>query len=43
MAMFLPGETRPAEWQTSNNVAAVRRLVRRLQRSAVGGQMPFPR
>ncbi len=36
VAMLLPGETRPVEWQTSNDPAAVRRLVRKLQRSAVG-------
>jgi len=36
VAMLLPGETRPVEWQVSNDPAAVRRLVRKLQRSAVG-------
>lgn len=36
VAMLLPGETRPVEWQTSNDPAAVRRLVRKLQRSAAG-------
>jgi transposase len=36
MAMLLPGEIRPVEWQVSNDPAAVRRLVRKLQRSAVG-------
>jgi hypothetical protein len=34
LAMLLPGETRPVEWQTSDEVAAIRRLVRKLQRSA---------
>lgn len=36
VAMLLLGETRPVEWQVSNDPAAVRRLVRKLQRSAVG-------
>lgn len=36
VAMLLPGETRPVQWPTSNEVAAVRRMVRKLQRSAVG-------
>jgi transposase len=36
VAMLLPGETRPVGWQVSNDPAAVRRLVRKLQRSAVG-------
>jgi hypothetical protein len=36
VAMLLPGEIRPVEWQVSNDPAAVRRLVRKLQRSAVG-------
>ena len=36
VAMLRPGETRPVEWQVSNDSAAVRRLVRKLQRSAVG-------
>ena len=36
VAMLVPGETRPVQWQTSNDVAAVRRMVRKLQRSAVG-------
>jgi transposase len=36
VAMLLPGETRPVEWQTSNEAAAIRRLVRKLRRSAVG-------
>ena len=36
VAMLLPRETRPVQWQVSNDPAAVRRLVRKLQRSAVG-------
>jgi len=34
VAMLLPGESRPVEWQTSNDAAAVRRLVRKVQRAA---------
>ena len=33
VAMLLPGEARPVEWHTSNDPAAVRRQVRKLQRS----------
>ena len=29
VAMLQPGETRPVEWQVSNDPAAVRRLVRK--------------
>lgn len=36
VAMLLPGESRPVEWQTSNDAAAIRRLVRKLQRAACG-------
>jgi len=36
VAMLLPWESRPVEWQTSNDPAAVRRLVRKLQRTALG-------
>jgi hypothetical protein len=36
VAMLLPGESSAVEWQTSNDPAAVRRLVRKVQRSAVG-------
>ena len=34
--MLFPGESRPVEWQTSNDAVAVRRLVRRVQRAAGG-------
>ena len=40
VAMLLPGESRPVEWQTSNDAAAVRRLVRKVQRAA-GGEVRF--
>jgi transposase len=40
VAMLLPGETRPVEWQLSNDAAAVRRLVRKVQRGA-GGEVRF--
>jgi transposase len=40
VAMLLPGETRPVEWQLSNDAAAVRRLVRKVQRAA-GGEVRF--
>jgi transposase len=36
VAMFLPGASRPVEWQVSNDAAAVRRLVRKVQRAAAG-------
>jgi hypothetical protein len=36
VAMLLPGERRAVEWQASNEAAAIRRLVRKLRRSAVG-------
>lgn len=40
VAMLLPGESRPVEWQTSNDAAAVRRLVRKVRRAA-GGEVRF--
>jgi hypothetical protein len=36
VAILVPEETRLVEWQTSNDPAAVRRLVRKIRRSAVG-------
>ena len=36
VAMLGPGETRPVEWQVSNDPAAVRRLVKKLERTAAG-------
>jgi hypothetical protein len=36
VAMPLPGQTRPVEWQTSNDQTAVRRMVRKAQRAAEG-------
>ncbi|HEV8695065.1 MAG TPA: IS110 family transposase [Lysobacter sp.] len=35
-AMLLPGETKPVEWQVANERAAVRRMVRKVQRQAAG-------
>lgn len=36
VAMLLPGEACPIQWQLSNEPAALRRMVRKLQRLAVG-------
>jgi transposase len=36
VAMLLPGGARPVEWQASGDAGALRRLVRKLQRTAVG-------
>ena len=36
LAVLLPGETKPVEWQLSNEKAAVRRMVRKVQRLAPG-------
>jgi transposase len=36
VAMLLPGRTSPIEWQTPNEPAAVRRMVRRMEREAPG-------
>jgi len=35
-AMLLPGETKPVEWELPNEKAAVRRMVRKVQRQAPG-------
>jgi hypothetical protein len=32
LAVLVPGETKPVEWQLSNEKAAVRRMVRKVQR-----------
>jgi transposase len=37
LAVLLAGETKPVEWQLSNEKAAVRRMVRKVQRMAPGG------
>ena len=42
VAMLLPGEARPVEWQTSNDQAAVRRLVRKLQPLGGPGSAAVP-
>jgi len=36
LAVLLPGETKPVEWQLANEKAAVRRMVRKVQRLAPG-------
>src|SRR5512146_2968149 len=36
LAMLLPGATKPVEWQLENEKAAVRRMVRKVQRLAPG-------
>jgi hypothetical protein len=36
LAVLLPGETKPVEWQLANEKAAVRRMVRKVQRMAPG-------
>ena len=36
LAVVLPGETKPVEWQLANEQAAVRRMVRKVQRLAPG-------
>lgn len=36
VAMLLPGETRPVEWQCTNDRAAVRRMLRKVMRQAAG-------
>jgi transposase len=36
LAVLLPGESKPVEWQLANEKAAVRRMVRKVQRMAPG-------
>jgi transposase len=36
VAMLLPGQTKPVEWQLANEATAVRRMVRKVQRQAPG-------
>lgn len=36
VAMLLPSQAEPVEWQTSNDQAAVRRMVKKVQRAAQG-------
>jgi len=36
VAVLLPGETKPVEWQVANEKTAVRRMVRKVQRQAPG-------
>ena len=41
LAVLLPGETKPVEWQLANEKGAVRRMVRKVQRLAAGGEVRF--
>ena len=36
VAMYLPGSEKPVEWQLANEAAAVRRMVRKVERQAPG-------
>jgi len=36
VAMFLPGSTKPIEWQLANEPGSVRRMVRKIERRAPG-------
>ena len=36
IAVLLPGEVQPVEWQCTNDRAAVRRMVRKVMRQAPG-------
>jgi len=37
VAMLLPGREDPVEWQAANELAAVRRMAKKIQKEAVGG------
>src|SRR5258708_8314167 len=37
VAMLLPGDNRPVQWQCANERGAVRRMVRKVMRQAPGG------
>lgn len=39
LAVLVAGETRPVEWSVANEKAAVRRMVRKVQRLAAGGEV----
>jgi transposase len=41
LAVLLAGGTKPIEWSVANEKAAVRRMVRKVQRLAVGGDVRF--
>ena len=41
LAVLLLGETKPVEWQLANEKAAVRRMVRKVQRLAPGEEVRF--
>jgi len=36
VAMFLPGATRPVEWQLCNDAVSVRRMARKIERQGSG-------
>jgi transposase len=39
VAMLLPGKSEPVEWEVANEPAAVRRLAKKLEREASGGEV----
>jgi transposase len=41
LAVLLPEQVKPVEWQVANEKAAVRRMVRKVQRLAAGGEVRF--
>jgi transposase len=41
LAVLLPDSTKPVEWETANEKSAVRRMVRKVQRLAAGGEIRF--
>jgi transposase len=41
LAVLVAGETKPVEWSVANEKAAVRRMVRKVQRLAGGGELCF--
>lgn len=41
LAVLLPDAPKPVEWETPNEKAAVRRMVRKVQRLAAGGEVRF--
>lgn len=41
LAVVVPRETKPVEWSVANEKAAVRRMVRKVQRLGAGGEVSF--
>ena len=41
LAVLLPGQTKPVEWQLANEKAAVRRMLKQVQRLALDSQVRF--